>query len=63
MTEMKRISVAIPDALDNQIMAIRKQDKYIRLTYSGLIRQLLVDAVERERAAADMEEVRSRESI
>lgn len=57
MTDMKRITVAIPDALDNQIMAVRKQDKYIRLTYSELIRQLLSDAV--KRADLGGKEVRS----
>lgn len=47
MTEMRRISIAIPDALDSQILELRKQDEYVRLTYSEIIRRLLCSAVER----------------
>lgn len=45
MTEMKRISIAIPESLDNKILEVRKQDEYIRLTYSEVIRRLLCAAV------------------
>lgn len=43
MTDMKRITVAIPDGLDEKIIALRKTDKFVRCSYSEIMRQ----AVER----------------
>lgn len=45
MWSMRRICLAIPDDLDKLILEKRKQDEYIKLTYSEVIRRLLFSAV------------------
>lgn len=55
MTDMKRISVAIPDDLDKLILEKRKRDEYIRLTYSEVIRRLLSSAVGQPMPGAEKE--------
>ena len=45
MTEMRKICVVIPDDLDKMILERRKQDDFVRLTYSEVIRRLLYMAV------------------
>jgi Arc/MetJ-type ribon-helix-helix transcriptional regulator len=41
MTDMKRISIAIPDELDDRILALRKTDEFIRCSYSEIVRQII----------------------
>lgn len=57
MTDMRIISVAIPDDLDRAILDIKKKEDYVRLTYSEVVRRLLyagigLPAPERKRDAA-----------
>lgn len=40
MTTMKRTTVSLPDELTERIFALRKDDRFIRCSYSELIRQL-----------------------
>lgn len=40
MTKMKRTTVSLPDELTERIFALRKDDRFIRCSYSELIRQL-----------------------
>lgn len=47
MTDMRRISISIPENLENKILQVRKKDEYIRLTYSEFIRRLLFLAVDK----------------
>lgn len=46
MTEMKRVTVSLPEALDREILELRKDDRYIRCTYSEVVRQLLLSGLE-----------------
>lgn len=46
MTDMRIASVALPDDLDRAILNFRKQDDYIRLSYSEIIRRLLYKALD-----------------
>lgn len=40
MTSMKRTTVSLPDELTERIFALRKDDRFVRCSYSELIRQL-----------------------
>ena len=41
MTEMRRITIALPDELDKRILELRKDDRFVRLSYAEIIRRLL----------------------
>lgn len=47
MTDMRRITIALPDEIDKRIIALRKDDRFIRCSYAEIVRQLL------ERGLAD----------
>lgn len=53
MTTMKRVTIAIPNDLDKKILAIRKTDDYIRLSYSEIVRRVLDLGVEQMQAERD----------
>lgn len=58
MTEMKRITVAIPETMNNEIMEIRKNDMFIRCTYSELVRKILECGMKKIRQEqADTDEI------
>lgn len=40
MTNMKRTTISFPDELTERIFALRKDDRFMRCSYSELIRQL-----------------------
>lgn len=40
MTNMKRTTISLPDELADRIFALRKDDRFIRCSYSEIIRQL-----------------------
>lgn len=41
MTNMKRTTVSFPAELTERIFALRRDDRYVRYSYSELIRQLV----------------------
>lgn len=41
MTDMKRMTIALPDELDKRILSLRKDDRFVRCSYSELVRQML----------------------
>ena len=41
MTDMRRVTISLPDEIDCRILELKKDDKYIRLSYSEVVRQLL----------------------
>lgn len=41
MTNMKRITVTFPNDIDQAIFALRKEDRFIRSSYSAIIRYLV----------------------
>ena len=47
MTDMRRITIALPDEIDKRIIALRKDARFIRCSYAEIVRQLL------ERGLAD----------
>lgn len=52
MTDMRRVSIALPDDMDMRILKVRKDDRFIRATYSEVVRRILelgLEAIEAER--------------
>lgn len=43
MTDMRRITVSLPDELDKRILELKKDDRFIRCSYSEIVRRLLDD--------------------
>lgn len=41
MTEMRRITIAIPNDIDKRILELRKDDRFVRCSYSEIVRQVL----------------------
>ncbi len=41
MTDMRRVTIALPDEIDRKILELRKKDNYIRCSYSEIVRMVL----------------------
>lgn len=41
MTEMRRVTVAMPDEIDKRILELRKDDRFTRCSYSEIVRKVL----------------------
>lgn len=41
MTDMRRVTIAIPDDLDKRILELKKDDRFVRGSYSEVVRQIL----------------------
>lgn len=54
LTNMKRTTISFPDELTERIFALRKDERFVRCSYSELIRQLA------ERGLAMLETERTR---
>lgn len=53
MTDMRRMSIAFPDDMDARILEIKKDDRFIRASYSEVVRRILergLEALEAEQA-------------
>lgn len=48
MTEMRRITIALPDEIDRKILEMRKDDRFVRCSYAEIVRQLLEKGLESE---------------
>lgn len=46
MTEMRRVTVSLPDDLDQTILSLRRDNRFSRCTYSELVRQILLRGIE-----------------
>ena len=46
MTDMRRVTISLPDEIDRRILELKKDDKYIRLSYAEVDRQLLERGLE-----------------
>lgn len=56
MTNTKRTTISFPDELTERIFALRKDDRFMRCSYSELIRQLTekgLALLDEEKAARD----------
>lgn len=41
MTEMKRTTISMPDELDKAVFELRKSERYMRCSYSEIVRTLV----------------------
>ncbi len=41
MTEMRRVTISLPDDIDHKVLELRKNDNYVRLSYAEIVRRLL----------------------
>lgn len=41
MTNMRRITIVIPESLDEKILELKKDDRFVRCSYAELARRLL----------------------
>ena len=48
MTDMKRVTIALPNNLDKKILELKKDDRFIRCSYSEIVRQVLEHGLELE---------------
>lgn len=46
MTDMRRITIALPDEIDRRILELRKDDRFVRCSYAEIVRQLLEHALD-----------------
>ena len=55
MTEMKRVTISVPDWIDEAIFALRKDDRFVRCSYTEIVRQVIAIGLEAERNAKQSE--------
>lgn len=48
MTEMRRVTISIPNELDKKVLELKKDDRFIRCSYSEIVRMLLQAGLEAE---------------
>lgn len=41
MTEMRRVTISLPEDIDRRILALRTDDRFIRCSYSEIVRRML----------------------
>ena len=41
MTDMKRVTISVTDSIDKKVVSLRKDDRFVRRSYSELVRMLL----------------------
>lgn len=41
MTNMRRITVSLPDDIDSRIVNLKKEDRFARASYAEVVRRLL----------------------
>lgn len=49
MTEMKRITVAFPEDIDKAIYELRKDDRFVKCSYSEIVRRMVEMGIESDR--------------
>ena len=42
LTDMRRVTISIPDEIDVKILALKKDDRFVRSSYSEIVRFLLL---------------------
>lgn len=48
MTEMRRVTISLPDEIDKKIIELKKQDRFVRCSYSEIIRILIATGINSE---------------
>lgn len=41
MTDMRRVTISLPDELDKKILELKRNDRFVRCSYSEIVRQLM----------------------
>lgn len=49
MTEMKRITIAFPEDIDRAVYELRKDDRFVRCSYSEIIRKMVMLGIQAEK--------------
>lgn len=52
MTDMRRVTISLPDDLDRRILDLKKDDRFVRLSYSEIVRRLLLIGLSGEAPSA-----------
>lgn len=50
MTDMRRVTISLPDEIDRRILELKKDDRYIRLSYAEVVRKLLERGLESDKS-------------
>lgn len=48
MTEMKRVTISLPDEMDRKVLELKKQERFVRCSYSEVVRILMMAGYEKE---------------
>lgn len=46
MTDMKRVTISVTDSIDKKVVSLRKDDRFVRCSYSELVRMLLLSMLQ-----------------
>ena len=46
MTNMRRVTICIPDEINKQILDLRKTDEYVSCTFGEIVRRLVAKGIE-----------------
>lgn len=46
MTDMRRLTISLPNALDEKILSLRKTDRFVRSSYSEIVRVIIEAGVD-----------------
>lgn len=49
MTGMKRITVAFPDDIDKAVYELRKDDRFVKCSYSEIIREMVALGIQADK--------------
>ena len=41
MTEMRRVTITVPDDIDKMVLSLRKDDRFARCSYSEIVRPMV----------------------
>lgn len=50
MTKMKRITVAFPEEIDKAVYELRKDDRFLKCSYSEIIRRMVALGLKADKA-------------
>lgn len=56
MTEMKRVTISVPDWLDSAVLEMRKDDRFVRCSYAEIVRHILQLGLDAQKASAESAE-------
>ena len=58
MTDMRRVTVSLPDDLDRRILEMKKSNQFVRCSYSEIVRRFLDKGLEAFEAETRKNEVK-----